>query len=97
MSKIEITPPLNGYQGMKELRLGFHKSEDEFGYNADVNVWVKQSDSVSAMHSEAAQKAKFFSQRCWQRLKPNIHRRQSKPYTGAEAIRLKFEGVTRYL
>lgn len=45
---------------MKELRFSFYKVEDEFGFNADVIVWVKQDDSVAAMRAAAAQKAKLF-------------------------------------
>lgn len=60
MSKIEITLPLSGYAGKKELSFHFQKIEEDFGYNADLTVWVPLTDSVPEMQRLGVQQARIF-------------------------------------
>jgi len=63
--EIETRIPFSPYEGMKELSFNFHKMKEfgesgEFGFNADVNVWVPYSDSLSEMHEAAKPQLREF-------------------------------------
>lgn len=50
-------PPIDG---MREMRIRFHEVIDEFGFAADVTVWVEDCDSVSDLHERALNRAREF-------------------------------------
>jgi len=64
-NEVETRKPFTPFEGMKELSFNFSKMKDfgesgEFGFNADVNVWVPYSDSLSEMNEAAKPELREF-------------------------------------